>query len=57
MMTASEGTNTEWFLSHQTSATGFVCSGLPSLSQIGENVENMRVGCEECIYLMMIATL
>jgi hypothetical protein len=28
------------------------------LSQIGENVENMlRVGCEECIYLMIIATL
>jgi hypothetical protein len=41
MMTPSEGTNTEWFLSHQTSATGFGCPGPPSLIQIGENVENM----------------
>jgi len=27
--------------SHQTSATGFECSGSPSLSQAGENVENI----------------
>jgi hypothetical protein len=41
----------------QTSARDFGCSGPPSLSQIGENENMLRVGFEECIYLMMIATL
>jgi hypothetical protein len=43
--------------SHQTLTKGFECLGPPSLSQIGENVENMcQVGYEECIYLMVFAT-
>ena len=43
--------------SHQSLAGGFECSGPPLWSQTGENVENMRrVGYEECMYLMMIAT-
>ena len=41
-------------LCHQTSARDFECSGPPSWSQTGENVENMRqVGYECCIYLIM----
>ena len=39
---------------HQTSARGFECSGSPSWSWTGKNVENMlRVGYEECIYFMI----
>jgi len=43
--------------SHQTLARGSECSGPPSRSLAGENVENMSpVGYEECIYLMMFVT-
>ena len=45
------------FQVNQTSARDFECSVPPSLSQIGENVENVCwVTYEVCIYLMMIAT-